>query len=185
MSLSKFGDVLAGCSGAKLEEELEVVHLEAVNLEAVDGRWDGCWDSIHQIVNSKLWECGKVTLPLKLFWRTAWWWSICIGRHWRSWGYSEGSTWYCANKRTTVICWCIVYSVYAALDACCNSVYTATRCILQLGVCCNLVYAATGCMLQLGVYCNWVYAATRYMLQLGICCNSVDAATWCVIMLMA
>jgi len=33
-------------------------------------------DSIHQLVNSQPWECDKVTLPLKLLWRTGWWQSI-------------------------------------------------------------------------------------------------------------
>jgi len=33
-------------------------------LEAVDGRRAQCRDSIHQLVNSQLWECDNVTLPL-------------------------------------------------------------------------------------------------------------------------
>jgi len=45
--------------------------------DAVGGsRWTACRDSIHQLVNSQLWECDKVTLPLKLLWRTGWWGSI-------------------------------------------------------------------------------------------------------------
>jgi hypothetical protein len=42
MWLSKIVDALTGCDGARLEEELEVLHLEAVNLETVDGRCDMC-----------------------------------------------------------------------------------------------------------------------------------------------
>jgi len=40
------------------------------------GRWTVRRDSIHQLVNSRPWECDKVTLPLKLLWRTGWWRSI-------------------------------------------------------------------------------------------------------------
>jgi len=69
---SEFGDALvAGYHRAGLEEYLEVV-----DLEAVDGRRAGCWDSTHRLVNSKPWECDEVTLPLKLWWRTGWWRSI-------------------------------------------------------------------------------------------------------------
>ena len=52
------------------------MRLEVVDLEALDGRRARCWDSIHQLVNSTPWECDKVTLPLKLLWRTGWWRSI-------------------------------------------------------------------------------------------------------------
>jgi len=66
---SEFGDALvAGYDRARLEEYLEVV-----DLEAVGGRRARCWDSIHRLVNSKPWECDKVTSPLKLLWRTGWW----------------------------------------------------------------------------------------------------------------
>jgi len=69
---SEFGDALvAGYDRARLEEYLEVV-----DLEAVGGRRARCWDSIHRLLNSKPWECDKVTSPLKLLWRTGWWrWS--------------------------------------------------------------------------------------------------------------
>jgi len=45
--LSEFGDILAGYYRVRLEEYLEVVDLDAVelemvNLEAVDGRHAGC-----------------------------------------------------------------------------------------------------------------------------------------------
>jgi len=56
----------------RLEEYLEMVDLEAVDLEAVDGRRARC----SRLFNSKPWECDEVTLPLKLLWRTGWWWSI-------------------------------------------------------------------------------------------------------------
>ena len=58
------------------EVDLEAVDLEAVDLEAVHGRRARCCDSIHWLVNSKLWECEEVTVPLKLLWRTGWWRSI-------------------------------------------------------------------------------------------------------------
>ena len=71
---SEFGDALvASYDRARLDEYLEVV-----DLEAVDGRRAKCWDSIHQLVNSKPLECDEVTLPLKILWRTGW--SRSIGR---------------------------------------------------------------------------------------------------------
>ena len=45
---------LGGHNGATLDEYLE----------AVNGRRAGCRDTIHQLVNSQLWECDKVTLSL-------------------------------------------------------------------------------------------------------------------------
>jgi len=70
---SEFRDSLAaGYDRGRFEEYLEVVHLEAV-----DGRSAMCWDSIHRLVDSKPWKCDKVTLRLKLLWRTGWWQSIC------------------------------------------------------------------------------------------------------------
>ena len=58
--MSESGDALvAGYDRARLEEYLEVV-----DLEAVGGRRARCWDSIHRLVNSKPWECDKVTSPL-------------------------------------------------------------------------------------------------------------------------
>jgi len=65
-------DTLWGCDRGGLDEDLEVF-----DLQAVDGRRARCWDSIHLFVNSKPWESDKVTLPLKLLWRTGWWQSIC------------------------------------------------------------------------------------------------------------
>jgi len=70
---SEFRDALpAGYDLGRLEEYLEVVDLEAVN-----GRRTRCWDSIHRLVDAKLWARDEVNLPLKLFWRTGWWQSIC------------------------------------------------------------------------------------------------------------
>jgi len=66
----------AGYNRGRLEECLEVIDLEAVN-----GRCACGWNSIHQLVNSKPWECDEVTLPLKLLWRTGWWQSICREVH--------------------------------------------------------------------------------------------------------
>jgi len=66
---SEFGDALvAGFDRATLEEYLEVV-----DLEAVGGRRARCWDSIHRLVNSKLWEWDKMTLPWNLLKTTGWW----------------------------------------------------------------------------------------------------------------
>jgi len=74
---SEFGDALvAGCDRASLEQYLDMVDLEAVNMEEVDGGHARCWDSIHRLVNSKPWECDEVTLTLKIVWKTGWWWSI-------------------------------------------------------------------------------------------------------------
>jgi uncharacterized protein YjbI with pentapeptide repeats len=56
--------------------DLEAVDLEAVDQKALDGRCAMCLDSIHQLVNSKTWEGDKVTLSLKLLYRTGWWRSI-------------------------------------------------------------------------------------------------------------
>jgi len=81
---SEFGDALRGHDRASLQ-----MHLEAV-IERVrrytwrpwsseigpvlgGGRWTARQDSIYQLVNSQPWECDKVTLPLKLLWRTGWW----------------------------------------------------------------------------------------------------------------
>jgi len=50
--LSEFGDTLGGRDQARLDGYLE----------AVDGRRAGCWDSMHQLVNSQPWECDKVSL---------------------------------------------------------------------------------------------------------------------------
>jgi len=70
--LSTVGDALVGGHDrARLEEYLEVVHLEVV-----DGRRARCWESIHRLVNSRPWECDEVTSPWKLLWRTGWWRSI-------------------------------------------------------------------------------------------------------------
>ena len=51
--MSEFGDALGGLDRPRLEY-----------LEAVNRRRAGCWDSIHQLVNSQPWECYEVTLPL-------------------------------------------------------------------------------------------------------------------------
>jgi len=40
------------------------------------GGTPGAEPSIHQLINSKPWECDEVTLPLRLRWRTSWWRSI-------------------------------------------------------------------------------------------------------------
>jgi len=39
--------------------------------EEVDGWRTRCWDSVHQLVNSELCECDKVTLPLSSHWELA------------------------------------------------------------------------------------------------------------------
>jgi len=70
-------------------------YLKVVDLEAVDGRRARCWDSIHRAVNSKLWECDEVTLPMKLFW-------------------------HCENEGTAHNVRCMLYSVCAALGVCCT-----------------------------------------------------------------
>ena len=70
--MSKFRDArVAGYDRARLEE-----YLELVDLEEVEGRRARCWDSIHRLVNSEMWECDEETSPLKVLWRTGWWRSI-------------------------------------------------------------------------------------------------------------
>jgi len=51
---SEFGYALAGHDGARSGEYLK----------AVDRRRAGCWDSIHQLVNSQPWKYDEVTLAL-------------------------------------------------------------------------------------------------------------------------
>jgi len=46
---------------------------------AVDGLCNGCWDSIHRLVNSQSWECHRVTVHLNLSWKATWWRSIIWG----------------------------------------------------------------------------------------------------------
>jgi hypothetical protein len=53
--------------------DLDAVDLEAVDLEVVNGRHVRCSDFIHQLVNSKPWECDNVIIPLELLWRIGWW----------------------------------------------------------------------------------------------------------------
>jgi len=84
---SEFGDELGGRDRASLEMHLEAMiervwrytwrpWLSEIGRVLGGGRWTARRDSIHQIVNSQPWECDKVTLPLKLLWRTGWWRSI-------------------------------------------------------------------------------------------------------------
>jgi hypothetical protein len=98
---SEFGDALGGhdamnwvlnfeaiikqvwrCTCRLWLSEIGRVIVEVVILEGVDGRHTGCWDSIHWLVNLKLWESNKVTL-LKILWRTGWWQSIYREEHWK------------------------------------------------------------------------------------------------------
>jgi len=79
--------VLAGRNQASLEIHLEAVvkrvwrytwrpWLSEIGWVLGGGWWIVRWDSIHQWVNSEPWEGDKVTLPLKVLWRTGWWQSI-------------------------------------------------------------------------------------------------------------
>jgi len=87
---SEFRDALAGgYDRGRLEEYMEVV-----DIEAVDRRRTRCRECIHRLINSKPWECDKVTLPLKLLW-------------------NRENEWTTANPR------CMLYLVYAALGICC------------------------------------------------------------------
>jgi len=88
---NEYRDALAaGYDRGRLEE-----YMEAVDLEAVDGRRASCWDSIDRLVNSKPWECDEATVPLKLLWNRE-------------------------NEGTTDNLGCMLYSVYAALGVCCT-----------------------------------------------------------------
>jgi len=102
------------CTWRLLSSEIGGVLLEVVDLEAVDGRCTGCWDSIHRLVNSKLWECDKVTLPLKLFWRTGLWRWICTEVRWKL-KLRSGVNLNHENEGTTENLRCMLYSEYAAL----------------------------------------------------------------------
>ena len=116
-----------------------------VNLKAVDGRRARCRDSIHQLVSSKQWDCDKVTLSLKLWWRTGWWrlisWEVLRKQELHSAVHSKSSEWWDYRH----------CGVYAVLSLCCTGV-CCTRWMLYsvytvIGVCCTLcillsVYAA-------------------------------------------
>jgi len=79
---NKFGEVLGGHDHAQLEDYMEVV----------DRRRAGCQNSIHQLLNSQLWECDEVTLSLSSL-MESWLMTIdLVGRHGRSWSYIQGST---------------------------------------------------------------------------------------------
>jgi hypothetical protein len=54
---SELRDASGGHDRARLKEYLE----------EVDRRRTGFCDSIHQLVNSQLWECDEVTLPLSSY----------------------------------------------------------------------------------------------------------------------
>ena len=85
-------DALGGHDQASLE-----MHLEAMIVrdwrstcsrpmgggwwEAVQWRRTGCWDSIPQLVNSQLWECGRGIFTFELSWRAGWW--SCMEARWK------------------------------------------------------------------------------------------------------
>jgi len=63
---SEFGDTLADRDGARLEMHFggrDPTRLDEY-LEPIHGCCARCLDSIHQFVDSQMWECGRVTLPL-------------------------------------------------------------------------------------------------------------------------
>jgi len=119
------GDALPGYDRQRLEEYLEVV-----DLEVVGGRHARCWDSFHQLVNSKPWECDKLTLPFKLLWRTGWWRSIGREVCWKLRLHSgvNLNSWEWRDDRQSqvypvlgVCCTqCMLFPVYAALGVCCT-----------------------------------------------------------------
>jgi len=85
--LSELRDALGGRDWASLEMHVEAViervwrytwrpWLSEIGWVLGGGRWMACWDSIQQLVNSQPSECDKLTVPLKLLWRTGWWRSI-------------------------------------------------------------------------------------------------------------
>jgi len=99
---SEFGDTLGGRNRASMNEYWE----------AVDGWRAGCWDSIHQLVNSQLWECDKATLLMESWLKAV----ERVGRHTGSCSYIQGSTLNHENEGKTKNLGWMLYSVYAVLS---------------------------------------------------------------------
>jgi len=104
--------------------------------EPVDGLRIGWWDSIHLLVDSQMWECDKVTLPLSSDGEVVDGGQSCQEAprkrklHWGvnsfSWeGKDDKQSWV---DTVLGVCYaqCILYSVYVVLAVC------STRCQLML-----------------------------------------------------
>jgi len=96
-------------------------YVEKVSLEAVDRRHAGSWDTIHQVVNSQLWERQQVTLNLGSQGE------MCSGgqsegRCTTTWSYMQRSTCDHEDRREDIQC-----RVAAVIGVCC------AQCILHTG----------------------------------------------------
>jgi len=67
-----------GEAPASFDQVISGKYIEVVNLETVDGRQAGCWDSIHWLGNSQLCKCDDITFPLEHIGRAGWPWLICM-----------------------------------------------------------------------------------------------------------
>ena len=85
-----------------------------LNLQEVDGRRAGCWDSFHQLVNLQPWECDMWLY----LWAVMESWLMAVdraGRQAGSWRYIQGSTRNHENEgKKNNLRW-ILYSAYAVL----------------------------------------------------------------------
>jgi len=93
--LSEFGDELGGHDRATLEEYLE----------ALDRRCTGCWDCIYHLVNSQLWECDEVTLPLSSLMESSLVTVDLVRSNTESWDNIQGSNRSCENGGKTDNLW--------------------------------------------------------------------------------
>jgi len=110
--LSEFSAALRGQEIARWEEYLE----------AVDGRCTGCWDSIHQIVNSQWWECDKATLPPSFLWtllvcswssrKAHWKWQLYSAVNLKSWDWRDDRQFWVDGAHGACF-----YAVWAVLSA--------------------------------------------------------------------
>jgi len=92
---------------------------EERDLEAVDGRHAGCWDSINRSSNLQLCECDEVTLSLSSYRELAGG-SQSVGRYPVGWSQIQGSTNNHENDgKTDTLRW-MLYLVYTLLSVCCT-----------------------------------------------------------------
>jgi len=106
-----YKDALGQCDRAGLDEDLEVV----------DARCTGCWDSIHQLVKLQPWECDKETLPSIWALMESWLMAVDrVGRHAGRWSNIPWSTCNHENEgKTNKLGW-MLYLVYVVLGVRCT-----------------------------------------------------------------
>jgi len=121
----EFRDTVGGGEWGSLEIHLEAVielvwrytwrlWLSEIGRVLGGGWWTVRWDWIHQLVDSQPWECDDLTLPLKLVWRTGWWWSFSREVRWKLKLHSgvNSKLWEWRDDRQS--------QVYAVLCVCCT-----------------------------------------------------------------